>query len=122
MYTDIPDSLTSFVKERQPSSLAISKEAFWWYLQVTHYPADPSRPPEVIINAGYDPVAKTSRPQRQKLEIPINVRPGDQFDFIVDPRHNHDCDGLYIVEAQLWPPVEKGSGEQTRRKRKMISI
>ena len=53
--------------------------------------------------------------------MPINVRPGDQIDFIVDPRHNHDCDGLYIVEAQIWPPLE-GQQSQMRRKRKMISV
>lgn len=89
--------------------------------QVTHYPADPALPPEVLIDAWYDPVSKTSRPQRQKLEVPINVRPGDQIDFVVDPRHNHDCDGLYIVEAQIWPALE-GQASQMRRKRKMISI
>jgi hypothetical protein len=89
-------------------------------IQVTHYPADSLRKEEVIINAGYDPVSKTSRPQRQKLEVPIDIRPGDQIDFVVDPRHDHDCDGLYIVEAQIWPALE---GQQDQmRKRKMISI
>lgn len=74
--------------------------------QVTHYPADRERQPEVIVNAGYDPVSKTSRPQRQKLEVPITFQPGDQLDLVVDPRHNHDCDGLYIVELKIWPAVE----------------
>ena len=83
-------------------------------LQVTHYPADLSAKPEIIVNAGYDTVLKTSRPQRQKLEVPINIRPGDQLDFVVDPRNNHDCDGLYIVEAKIWPPIEN---ERTKKKR-----
>ena len=86
-------------------------------LQVTHYPADLSAKPEIIVNAGYDTVLKTSRPQRQKLEVPINIRPGDQLDFVVDPRNNHDCDGLYIVEAKIWPPVEN---ERTKKRRLLV--
>ena len=38
-------------------------------MQVTHYPADLNQKPEIIVNAGYDVVSKTSRPQRQKLEV-----------------------------------------------------
>lgn len=81
-------------------------------VQVTHYPANISQPPEILLDAGYDKVAKTSRPQRQKLEIPIDIRPGDQIDFVVDARHNHDCDGLYIVEAKIWPPSGSESEDQ----------
>lgn len=24
------------------------------------------------------------------------------LDFTVEPRNNHDCDGLYIVDIQIW--------------------
>ena len=82
-------------------------------MQVTYYPVNSSAKPEVIINAAYDPVSKTSRPQRQSLEVPLDIRPGDQIDFVVDPRRNHDCDGLYIVEAKIWPPLE---GQQRHKK------
>ncbi len=34
----------------------------------------------------------------QKLEIPIDILPGDTIDFVVDARQNHDCDGLYMVD------------------------
>ena len=27
---------------------------------------------------------------------------GDVIDFTVEPRGNHDCDGLYIVDIQIW--------------------
>jgi len=91
-------------------------------IQVTHYPADASMKPQVIIDAGYDPISKTSRPQRQKVEVPINIRPGDQIEFVVDPRHNHDCDGLYIVEAQIWPAVEGQQVQMRRRRRKVTNI
>ena len=90
-------------------SLVTSLLMHYVTLQVTHYPADLNLRPEIIVNAGYDTVAKTSRPQRQKLEVPIDIRPGDQIDFVVDPRNNHDCDGLYIVELKIWPPA---TGEQ----------
>lgn len=74
-------------------------------LQVTHFQAESDKP-NVIIDAAYDPVSKTSRPRRQTIEVLIDIRPGDQIDFVVDPRHNHDCDGLYIIEAKIWPPTE----------------
>lgn len=76
-------------------------------MQVTHYAADSKKIPKVILEAGYDPVSKSARPQRQTLEVPLDIRPGDQIDFIVDPRHNHDCDGLYIIEAKIWPALEE---------------
>ena len=73
---------------------------------MTHYSSDPDVKPTVIIDAGYDVASKNARPERQMVEVPLDMRPGDQIDFIVDPRHNHDCDGLYIIEAKIWPPTE----------------
>ena len=75
-------------------------------MQVTHLVADSSAKPTVILEAGYDPVSKSARPQRQTIEVPLDIRPGDQIDFVVDPRHNHDCDGLYIIELKIWPALE----------------
>ena len=69
--------------------------------------AGSSAKPTVILEAGYDPVSKSARPQRQTLEVPLDIRPGDEIDFVVDPRHNHDCDGLYIIELKIWPALEE---------------
>lgn len=75
-------------------------------MQVTHYPADLNEDPRTLIEASYDPITKSTRHQRQSMEIPLDLRVGDQIDFVVEPRHNHDCDGLYIVEAKIWPPLD----------------
>lgn len=42
-------------------------------------------------------------PNRQKLEWQLSMRVGDTIDFVLDPRKNHDCDGLYLVNMQIWP-------------------
>ena len=76
-------------------------------LQVTHHKADSLAKPTVLLEASYDPVSKSARPQRQTLEVPLDILPGDQIDFVVDPRHNHDCDGLYIIELKIWPSLEE---------------
>lgn len=41
-------------------------------------------------------------PQRQKVEFRFQVHVGDFVDLIVWPRSSHDCDGLYLVDMQLW--------------------
>ena len=41
-------------------------------------------------------------PQRQKVEFRFQLHVGDTVDFIIWPRGTHDCDGIYIVDMQLW--------------------
>ena len=57
--------------------------------------------------------------EMHSLQVPIDIRPGDQIDFVVDPRNNHDCDGLYIVEAKIWPPSE--GAQQGKKKSRMLN-
>ena len=56
---------------------------------------------QVLLKRGYEPDA-TGQPNRQKIEWRLHIRTGDVIDFIVDPRTNHDCDGLYIVDVSIW--------------------
>ena len=42
------------------------------------------------------------KPQRQKVEFRFALHVGDLVDFVVHPRENHDCDGVYVVDMQLW--------------------
>ena len=43
------------------------------------------------------------KPQRQKVEFRrLNLGVGDVLDFIVHPRSSMDCDGVYIVDMQIW--------------------
>ena len=53
------------------------------------------------MKRGYEPDA-AGQPNRQKIEWRLHIRTGDVIDFIVDPRTNHDCDGLYIVDVSIW--------------------
>ena len=55
-----------------------------------------------LLKEGYDPVPKGARPSRKRIEVEMLISPGDIFEFVVDPRENQDCDGIYIVEAKIW--------------------
>jgi len=49
-----------------------------------------------------NPDAAHDRPQRQKVEFRVPLHTGDTVDFMVHPRGSMDCDGVYIVDMQLW--------------------
>lgn len=81
-------------------------------IQVTHYPKAAFKKPTVLVSAAADLAVKASKPRRQTIEVSIDIRPGDEIDFVVDARHDHDCDGLHIIEGKIWPPKD----EQTKKK------
>lgn len=60
-----------------------------------------NRKPQVLLRRGFDP-DPNGQPNRQKVEWRLHIRTGDVVDFVVEPRANHDCDGLYIVDVQIW--------------------
>ncbi|KAK9805857.1 hypothetical protein WJX73_008965 [Symbiochloris irregularis] len=64
-------------------------------------PAGSKKKTQVLLKRGYEPDAN-GQPNRQKIEWRLHIRTGDVIDFIVDPRTNHDCDGLYIVDVSIW--------------------
>lgn len=45
---------------------------------------------------------KIDNPQRQRVEFRFSVHVGDHIDFTVWPRASHDCDGVYVVDIQIW--------------------
>ena len=45
---------------------------------------------------------KVDTPQRQRVEFRFSIHVGDHVDLTVWPRGSHDCDGVYIVDVQLW--------------------
>ena len=49
-----------------------------------------------------NPNAAHDRPQRQKVEFRVALHTGDTIDFTVHPRGSMDCDGVYIVDMQIW--------------------
>ncbi|KAK9821580.1 hypothetical protein WJX81_008053 [Elliptochloris bilobata] len=49
-----------------------------------------------------NPDAAHDRPQRQKVEFRVPLHTGDMVDFMVHPRSSMDCDGVYIVDMQIW--------------------
>ena len=59
------------------------------------------RKPQMLLQRSYEP-DPDAPPNRQKIEWQMHIRTGDRLDFLVDPRGNHDCDGLYIVDVQVW--------------------
>ena len=68
---------------------------------VLYMPAGQGKP-KILAQQGYDANPK-AQPNRQKLEWRLPVHVGDTIDFVLDPRTNHDCDGLYLVNMQIWP-------------------
>lgn len=37
-----------------------------------------------------------------QMEFTFDIEVGDVVDFIVHPRGNQDCDGVYLVDIQYW--------------------
>ena len=63
------------------------------------------RKPAILLKRSYEADPKGS-PNRQKIEWRLHIRTGDIIDFLVNPRGNHDCDGVYIVDIQIWTDGE----------------
>ena len=59
------------------------------------------RKSQVLMRHSFDADAN-SQPKRQKMEWPLAIPTGAVFELLIDPRSNHDCDGLYIVDIQIW--------------------
>lgn len=50
---------------------------------------------------------RMQKPLRQRLHFYIDqLESGDVVDIISLPKRNHDCDGVFILEAQLWDTRE----------------
>lgn len=39
---------------------------------------------------------------RKKFHAHLDLAPGDVLEVVLDPRTNHDCDGLYIADFKIW--------------------
>jgi hypothetical protein len=37
-----------------------------------------------------------------QMEFVLDLHVGDLVDFIAHPRENQDCDGVYLVDIQVW--------------------
>ena len=63
-------------------------------------------------------------PQRQKVEFRFQLHVGDTVDFIIWPRGTHDCDGIYIVDMQLWQELslDKERDDEGDVKPKTVSV
>ena len=48
-----------------------------------------------------------------ELRLPLHV--GDWVDFLVHPHDNMDCDGVYIVDSQIWQDPGETPPWETRR-------
>lgn len=65
-----------------------------------------------------NPDAAHDRPQRQKVEFRVALHTGDTIDFMVHPRGSMDCDGVYIVDMQIWRNEGGLRTHETRRLRR----
>lgn len=63
---------------------------------------------QTLLRRGYEADAN-GQPNRQKIEWRLHIRTGDVIDFIVEPRSNHDCDGLFIVDVSIWADAAMAS-------------
>lgn len=55
----------------------------------------------IFLRQGFE-AAQRDSPQRQKVEFRFELHVGDWVDLVVWPRASHDCDGIYLVDMQLW--------------------
>lgn len=62
-------------------------------------PTGPFR--HIFLRQGFEP-DQHDVPQRQKVEFRFQLHVGDSVDLIVWPRTSHDCDGIYLVDMQIW--------------------
>ena len=44
------------------------------------------------------------KPQRHRVNVPMELHPGDMVDFVTQARGNHDCDGLFLIDVQVRVP------------------
>lgn len=60
----------------------------------------------VLAEQAHEPLALTQnaawKPQRFRIQKPLTLLPGDQIDITVDPRDNSDCDGVFVINLQIW--------------------
>lgn len=52
-----------------------------------------------------------------QVEMKLALHAGDLVDFIVHPHTNMDCDGIYIVDVQIWQDSGDARTWETRRRR-----
>lgn len=55
----------------------------------------------VFMRQGFE-AEKADSPQRQRVEFRFSMHVGDHIDLTVWPRASQDCDGVYIVDIQVW--------------------
>lgn len=63
--------------------------------------------------------AKRDVPLPCQVEMKVPLHAGDILDFIVHPRSNMDCDGIYIVDIQIWQDSGDAHTWETRRRKLM---
>jgi hypothetical protein len=49
-----------------------------------------------------------------QVELRLALGVGDWVDFLVHPRANMDCDGVYVVDMQLWQDPGDAAPWETR--------
>ena len=42
-----------------------------------------------------------AKPQRHRVNVPMDLFPGDTVDFVTSARGNHDCDGVFLIDVQV---------------------
>ncbi|KAK9808906.1 hypothetical protein WJX72_006158 [[Myrmecia] bisecta] len=57
---------------------------------------------QTLYSWAFDPVKEGGQPYRQQFQYELAAYPGDALDVVADARGNHACDGVYIVDLQLW--------------------
>lgn len=57
---------------------------------------------KVLLQQSHEPLQRGAKPMRTKVQKLVTLQPGDQVDVLVEPRTTHDCDGIFIVEMDVW--------------------
>lgn len=72
--------------------------------EVVFTPVDALGEPMVMHREDH---VRASRPLRQRLHFYIDqLEAGDSIDLVSLPKENHDCDGVLLLEVQLWDARE----------------
>lgn len=40
---------------------------------------------------------------RRRMEWVRDIEAGDEFDFVLQPRGTHACDGMSVIDIIIWP-------------------
>lgn len=73
-------------------------------LRVTHHFVDPQRPSAVLLRQGFDQrPEELSTSNRRRVEWVRDIEAGDELDFVIEPRSNHACDGMSVIDIVVWP-------------------